>query len=68
MDNGVAMSLESFSDWSVTLLYENIKQQVEADRPYKYRPTDSLLLVKERAEELRNEMSRRRLPHLPIDW
>jgi len=33
------MSLESLSDHSVTLLYENIKQQVEADRPYKYRFT-----------------------------
>jgi hypothetical protein len=67
MDNGITMSLESFSDWTVTLLYENIKQQVEADRPYKYRPNNSLL-VKERAEQLRSEMRRRRLPHLPIDW
>ena len=61
------MSLESLSDDSVNLLYKSIKQQVEADRPYKYRPTDSPL-VKERAEELRAEMMRRRLPHLPIDW
>jgi hypothetical protein len=67
LDDGVAMSLESFSDWSVILLYENIKQQLEADRSYKYRLTDGPL-VKERAEELQNEMRRRRLPHLPIDW
>ena len=61
------MSLESLSDHSVTLLYENIKQQVGADRPYKYRFTTTPL-IKERAEELQNEMMRRRLPHSPIDW
>jgi hypothetical protein len=61
------MSLQPLSDHSVTVLYENIKQQIEADRPYKYRLTMTSL-VKERAEELRNEMMRRRLPHLPIDW
>jgi hypothetical protein len=61
------MSLESLSDHSVTLLYENIRQQVEADRPYKYRFTTTPL-IKERAKELRNEMMRRRLPHSPIDW
>ena len=61
------MSLQLLSDHSVTVLYENIKQQVEADRPHAYRPTDHAL-VKERAEDLRSEMMRRRLPHLPIDW
>ena len=61
------MSLQPLSDHSVTVLYENIKQQIEADRPYKYRLTMTSL-VQEHAEELRNEMMRRRLPHLPIDW
>ena len=61
------MSLKSLSDDSVRLFYENIKLQVEADRPLKYRLTDHPL-VKQRAEDLRSEMMRRRLPHLPIDW
>jgi hypothetical protein len=61
------MSLQLLSDHSVTVLYENIRQQVEADRPHACRPTDHPL-VKERAEDLRSEMMRRRLPHLPIDW
>jgi hypothetical protein len=64
---GAAMSLKSLSDHSVTLLYENIKQQVEADRPHVYRPTDHPL-VKQRAEDLRSEMMRRRLHHSPIEW
>lgn len=61
------MSLQALSDQSVILLYENIKQQVEADRPFQHRLT-SAPLIRQRAEELRNEIMRRRLPHLPIDW
>ena len=61
------MGLQSLSDHSVTVLYENIRHQVEADRPYEYRLT-STPLIRQRVEELRDEMMRRRLPHLPIDW
>ena len=47
--------------------YENIRQQVDADRAHKHQfatgPT-----VREYADRLRNEMIRRRLQHAPIDW
>ena len=61
------MSLQLLSDSSVTVLYETIRHQVEADRPHGNRLT-STPLIKQRAEELQKEMMRRRLPHLPIDW
>jgi hypothetical protein len=61
------MSLEKISDESVLLYYESIRQQAEADRPYKYHLTASPS-VRERAEKLREEMERRRLRHSPIRW
>jgi len=41
------MGLQSLSDHSVTVLYENIRHQVEADRPHEYRLT-STPLIKQR--------------------
>jgi hypothetical protein len=61
------MSLQSLSDDSVSALYENIREQVAIDRGSKYRfaAGDS---VRQRAEELRSELIRRRLDSPPIEW
>lgn len=61
------MSLETLSDAAVTTFYESIRAQAEADRPHQHRLTTAPL-IRQRAEELRAEMVKRRLPHLPIDW
>jgi hypothetical protein len=61
------MSLEKLNDESVQLYYESIRQQAEADRPYKHHLTASPS-VRERAEKLREEMVRRKLQHSPINW
>lgn len=64
---GVGMSLQSLSDASVSALYENIREQVAVDRPSKYRFTAGES-ARRRAEELRNELIRRRLQPSPIEW
>jgi hypothetical protein len=61
------MSLKKISDESVVRYYENIREQAEADRAYKYHLTASPS-VRERADKLREEMVRRKLQHSPIDW
>ncbi len=61
------MSLEKLSDESVTLYYESIRQQAEADRAHKRHFTASPT-VRERAEKLREEMIKRKLQHSPIRW
>jgi hypothetical protein len=61
------MSLQSLSDASVSALYENIRQQVEADRPSKHRFTAGEA-VRQRAEELQAELIRRKLNPTPIKW
>jgi hypothetical protein len=61
------MSVENMTDERLLVFYENIRQQVEADRPLKYRfiagPT-----VRQYADNLRDELIKRRLRHNPIDW
>ena len=61
------VSVEKMPDQRLVHFYENIRQQVDADRAQKYHfatgPT-----VREYADRLRNEMIRRRLQHTPIDW
>ena len=47
--------------------YEQIRQQVEADRGSKY-PLTASRSVREYAEFLQGEISRRRLEHTPILW
>jgi hypothetical protein len=61
------MSLEKLSDESLTRYYESIRQQAEADRAHRHHFTASPAL-RERAEQLRDEMERRRLQHSPIWW
>jgi hypothetical protein len=61
------MSLENMPDASLSLYYENIRKQAEADRVYKHHFTSSPT-IRQYAEKLREEMTRRRLQHSPIEW
>jgi hypothetical protein len=56
-----------FKDESILRLYDNIRIQVEAERGlrYKFRASEN---VKQRATPLREEITRRRLQHTPIEW
>ena len=61
------MSVEHMPDERLARYYENIRQQVEAERACKYKfmtnPT-----VHQYAHQLRSEMIKRRLKHSPIEW
>jgi hypothetical protein len=61
------MSFERMPDERLTRFYENIRQQVEADRACKHKfmanPT-----VRQYADDLRDEIVRRRLRYSPIEW
>jgi hypothetical protein len=48
-------------------LYDNIRSQVDADRGlrHKFMTGDA---VKQHASVLRDEITRRRLQHTPIEW
>jgi hypothetical protein len=61
------MSIENMPDERLTLFYENVRQQVDADRQHKHHfmagPT-----VRQYADRLRDEMIKRRLQLSPINW
>jgi hypothetical protein len=61
------MSIEHMPDERLACYYENIRQQVEAERMFKYKfmtnPT-----VHQYAGQLRSKMIKRRLKHSPIEW
>jgi hypothetical protein len=61
------MSAEHMPDERLARYYENIRQQVEAERACKYKfmtnPT-----IHQYAHQLRSEMIKRRLKHSPIEW
>jgi hypothetical protein len=61
------VSIASLNDESILRLYDNIRSQVEADRGFrhKFMTGDA---VKQRASALREEITRRRLQHTPIEW
>jgi hypothetical protein len=54
-------------DERVKIFYENIRQQVEAERGLKYRLMSSHS-IRQYADQLRDELITRRLRHTPIDW
>jgi hypothetical protein len=56
-----------FKDENLLRLYDNIRIQVEADRGLRYKFMASET-VKQRATALREEITRRRLQHTPIEW
>jgi hypothetical protein len=61
------MSVENMPDERLALYYESIRQQAEADRAHKHHFTASPT-IRDYAEKLREEMTRRRLQHTPIRW
>jgi hypothetical protein len=61
------MSVERMPDESLVGYYENIRQQVEADRMHRHQFTAGPT-VRQYADRLRDELIRRRLQHSPIIW
>jgi hypothetical protein len=61
------MSVENMPDDRIIHFYENIRQQVEADKANEHQfmtnPT-----VRQYADNLRSEIIKRRLKHSPIEW
>ncbi len=61
------MSVEDMSDERLVRYYENVRQQVEADRAGNHKfmmnPT-----VQQYADQLQSEMIKRGLEHSPIEW
>jgi hypothetical protein len=62
------MSLEKLSDDSVLILYESIREQVAADSDSGVPEKLMGETARQRAEQLREEMDRRRMRFKPIDW
>jgi hypothetical protein len=61
------MGIANLNDESILRFYDNIRSQVEADRGLRYKLMTGDA-VKQRASALREEMTRRRLQHTPIEW
>ena len=61
------MGIAGLNDESILRLYDNIRGQVDADRGlrHKFMTGDA---VKQHASVLRDEITRRRLQHTPIEW
>ena len=61
------MAIENLRDENLLRFYDGIREQVEADKRSKYKFAAGHS-VKEYAEALRGEMTKRRLQHTPIGW
>jgi hypothetical protein len=61
------VAIEKLRDESILRFYDGIRREAEADRRGKYKFASSRS-VKEYAEALRGEMTKRRLQHTPIEW
>jgi hypothetical protein len=68
IEEGPAMKFANLSDESLLAYYESIRRQVAADTSAggRYRLVGSR--VKEYADALKDEMSRRQLSFTPIHW
>jgi hypothetical protein len=62
------MTFANLKDESLLAYYENIRQQVQLDMNFGGRYRFAGNSVKQHADNLREEMSRRRLRFSPIDW
>ena len=54
-------------DERVKIFYENIRQQVAAERELKHRFLSGRT-VRQYADQLRDELVKRRLQYTPIEW
>jgi hypothetical protein len=61
------VAIEKLRDESILRFYDGIRRDTEADRRSKYKFANGRS-VKEYAEALRGEMTKRRLQHTPIEW
>jgi hypothetical protein len=61
------MGFADLNDESILRFYDNIRTQVEAERGLRHKLMTSDK-VKQRAAALREEITRRRLQHTPIEW
>jgi hypothetical protein len=55
------------ADERLTLYYDSIRRQVEADRAQKHQFMANST-VREYADKLQSELIKRRLKHSPIEW
>jgi hypothetical protein len=62
------MDFAHSKDQSLLQYYESVRRQVEADKRLGGRLRFVGDTAKQYAERLRQEMERRRLPFMPIDW
>jgi hypothetical protein len=61
------VSIASLNDESILRLYDNIRIQVDADHGFRHKFMTGES-VKQHASALRDEITRRRLQHTPIEW
>jgi hypothetical protein len=61
------MAIENLKDENLLRFYDGIREQVEADRRSKHKFAAGHS-VKEYAEALRGEMTKRRLQYTSIEW
>jgi hypothetical protein len=63
----LTVSFDNMPDERLFHFYENIRQQVEADRVHKHQFMAGQT-VRQYADRLRGEMVKRQLKHAPIEW
>lgn len=63
----IVVALVDLDDQNLLRYYDNIRDQVARDSAYKFRLTNGPT-IRQHADELRAEITRRRLQHAPIDW
>jgi hypothetical protein len=61
------VGIANLKDENILRLYESVKNQVDADRGSKHKFAIGAS-VKQYATALREELTRRRLQHTPIEW
>ena len=61
------MAFANLRDENLLRLYGNIRDQVDRDRMLLHKLTSGDA-VRQDAEELRAELTKRRLQHMPINW
>jgi hypothetical protein len=61
------VGLTNLNDESILRLYDGIRSEVELDREYRHKLVSGQS-VKQYASALREEITKRRLQHYPIEW
>jgi hypothetical protein len=61
------MAIDNLEDENLLRFYDRIREQVEADRNFRHKFMTGTT-VKQYAAALREEITKRRLQHTPIEW